>query len=177
MLLAMWILLLFWSFSAVPNTTLQGFDFVSKKTIDYKLAHNEYTVVYFFNADCPCSNAHFQYLNALKSEYPNWEFLGFHSNKSVEQKKAQEYFDQFKIAFPVIEDASLKIADQLKAIKTPHVYVLDSKGEIIYQGGATNSKDPKNATKHYLKEVLRALKAQQPLPYSSTKTLGCYIER
>jgi hypothetical protein len=173
----MWTLLVLLAFSAVPDTTYQGFDFVSQKTQDYKLTQKDYTIIYFFNAECPCSDAHFQYLNELKTTYNQWSFLGFHSNKGVSQQKAQEYFDQFKISFPIIQDVDLKMADQLKAIKTPHVYIVDAKGEIIYQGGATNSKDPTNASKHYLKEVLSALKTNQPLPYSSTKTLGCYIER
>ncbi|MCB0348617.1 MAG: redoxin domain-containing protein [Bdellovibrionales bacterium] len=173
----MWILLTIMAFATVPKQIYKGYDFASKHQIEYQLVNDTYTVVYFFNTDCPCSGAHFKYLNSLKEQYPGWSFIGFHSNKSVDIKKAQAYFDASNIKFPIIEDEDLQIANVLKAVKTPHVFVIDNRGEVLFQGGATNAKDPERASKHYLKEVLTALEKHQPLPYKVAKTLGCYIER
>ena len=71
----------------------------------------------------------------------------------------------------------VKQADLFGAVKTPHVYIFNAKGERIYSGGASNSRDPKKANKFYLEEVLEDLAAGKPPRYEKTRVLGCYIER
>lgn len=155
---------------------ISGLNLISGKTTSIK-NKNRPTVAFFLNRSCPCSQAHFDHLNNLSKEYPQYNFVGLHSNKTLSEKSAQEYFQQFKIDFPVIQDKSLKYANIFSALKTPHTFILNTKNEIIYQGGATNSRDPKRATKFYLEDALSEMAQGKQISTPVTKTLGCYIQR
>ncbi len=135
------------------------------------------TVIYFLSSTCPCSQGHFDHLNSLQKSYPEFQFIGFHSSKSTPLKRAKRYFDQFTIDFPIYLDKKLKVANLLKALKTPHVFVLNKKGDFLFQGGATNSRNPKRADQFYLQKALRELKEGKPIETKVARALGCYIQR
>ena len=163
--------------SDIYSAQVNGFNLITKQIVSLKKQEKPIRVYYFISSKCPCSQAHFDHLNDLQKMYPQFEFVGFHSNKSAKRKNAIKHFEQYKIDFPIIEDQGLVFANQFKAVKTPHVYVLGKDDQVIYQGGATNSRNPKRAKKFYLKEVLLALSKGEKSPYKVNKTLGCYIER
>jgi hypothetical protein len=80
----------------------------------------------------------------------------------------------------VTEEEALKdakIADQFGALKTPHAYIVNGTGKIIYSGGVTNSTNGPNATKQLLKEALLSVKAGKNPEPSEVRTLGCVIAR
>jgi hypothetical protein len=54
---------------------------------------------------------------------------------------------------------------------------MSSKGEILYQGGVSNSTEVENAKEFYLADALNALKQNQSLKKSQTRVLGCPIAR
>ncbi|EPZ52294.1 redoxin [Bacteriovorax sp. BAL6_X] len=134
-------------------------------------------VLIFLSPSCPCSQKQFDYINSLAKKFTNLEFIGFSSNKHINKKKALEYFDQFKINFPIFIDQDLKFANKMNALKTPHVFLLNEKQEVIYQGAVTNKRSPELSSKFYLNDVLTALKNNKELPYKESKALGCYIAR
>ncbi|MFG1484727.1 redoxin family protein [Halobacteriovorax sp. RZ-2] len=134
-------------------------------------------VLIFLSPSCPCSQKQFDYINSLAKKFSNIEFIGFSSNKHISKKKALEYFDQFKINFPIFIDKDLKYANKMNALKTPHVFLLNDKEEVIYQGAVTNKRSPELSSKFYLNDVLTALQNNKELPYKESKALGCYIAR
>jgi len=165
------------TFAKISLKEVKGLDLVGGAEKAIKLTEKEFSVVYFFNANCPCSKAHFDHLNSLKTKFPKFQFIGFHSNKAISKKVAKKYFDKFEIDFPIFLDKELIYADIFKALKTPHVFVINSKGEFVYQGGATNSRNPKRASKFYLLDTLNSLGKGEKPELSYTKILGCYIQR
>ncbi|RLA62671.1 MAG: hypothetical protein DRQ88_08875 [Epsilonproteobacteria bacterium] len=164
------------TFAKTSWENIKGFDLVSGISKEVKL-EGQFSVVYFFNVNCPCSKAHFDHLNSLKNRFPDFSFIGFHSNKAISQKTAKKYFAKFEIEFPIFLDKELYFANIFKALKTPHVFIVDPQGELVFQGGATNSRNPKKASKFYLLDALTALNQGQQPPTVVAKTLGCYIQR
>ncbi len=81
------------------------------------------------------------------------------------------------MTFPILEDTKNAWANQFGALKTPHAFVVNTKGEIIYQGGVTNSHVGPAATTQYLKEVLIDLSAGKAPRHKIGRALGCYIQR
>ena len=140
------ILLLILNISSQAKT-FEGIDLRDKSTYSKMLGKSKFLVAYFLSATCPCSQAHFNLLNDLQKNNKDIDFIGFHSNKSVSKEKAHKYFKKFEIDFPILLDKKLDYANQFGALKTPHIFVLSPKGEIVYQGGATNSRNPKKANK------------------------------
>lgn len=150
-----------------------GLDLISNKQVEVQTSKAAYTVAYFLSSSCPCSQAHFSHLNELQKKYPKFKFIGFHSGKAISKEKAKKYFDQFDIDFPIIFDRDLKFANELSALKTPHIFVLDDQGKKIYQGAATNSRNPERADKFYLRKVLADLSAGKDPQYKNIKSIGC----
>jgi hypothetical protein len=135
------------------------------------------TVVVFLSALCPCSDSHNQELVALSKEYPEVQFLGVHSNLYESSDIAKPYFTRAAFSFPIIQDSQLKLANQFKALKTPHVFVISKRGEIVYRGGVSSSQDFNRADRKYLREALLDLKQNKPIHTPEGRTLGCAISR
>lgn len=154
-----------------------GLDLRDKTPFSKNIGKEKHLVAYFLSATCPCSQAHFDLLNNLQKQNRNVEFIGFHSNKTVSKEKAHKYFKKFNIEFPILLDKSLEFANEYGALKTPHIFMISPKGEVLFQGGATNSRTPKKATKFYLRDALNSVKNNTEIKISKSKALGCFIQR
>lgn len=154
----------------------KGQDLVRNLKIE-KNKNSKVGVFYFLSSTCPCSKGYFKYLNDLQKKFPQFSFMGFHSSKSISIEVAQKYFDKHEIEFPILFDKDLKYADMFKASKTPHVFVLNENGEVLYHGGVANSRMIKNAKTFYLEEVLTDLNENKKPRHSYARALGCYIAR
>jgi hypothetical protein len=135
------------------------------------------TAVIFLSALCPCSHSHLSYLTKLKEQHPEVDFLALHSNRDEDSKTVEDYFSKNPLNFPLLKDDKSTWANRLKAYRTPHAYIISSKGEILYQGGVSNSTEVENAKEFYLADALNALKQNQSLKKSQTRVLGCPIAR
>jgi hypothetical protein len=159
------------------TTFIKGLDIRSGLEINQLEKTSKGTILYFISATCPCSQAHFDYFNSLKKEFPDFDFYGVHSNKKVSNEEAKTYFQKFQIDFPIVDDRELIIANRFGAVKTPHIFILTAKEDILFQGGATDSQNPQRGKKLYLKDALVALSTGVEIKVKEAKTIGCYIER
>jgi peroxiredoxin len=164
------------SLAAMRLNDVQGFDLVSahqKKVLNGKLG----TVVIFVSAVCPCSNSHVAELSALQKEYSDFSFVGVHSNSDESAETSAAYFKKLDLGFPIVQDTDQKIADAFKALKTPHAFVLNTKGEIIYKGGVSNSADFTRADEKFLRNALNDVQLGKAVGKPEGRTLGCLIAR
>ena len=135
------------------------------------------SVVIFISKDCPCSKGNLNYINKLAEEFKGFNFYGIHSKKNVSDKDLLAYLGDKKLFFKIYNDPDLKIADDFKALKTPHAFILNTEGEVLYSGGVTNSTFPENAKTYFLKDALNEFMNTKKIVNFETKTLGCYIAR
>lgn len=162
--------------SSQPNITkkLEGLDHKEKSlSFDYKDKKN--TVVVFLSSVCPCSNSHIKTLKALSNEFKETQFVGVHSNYTEDKTKAMAYFNKMELPFPIIYDKETEIAKRFGAVKTPHAFILNQQGQIIYNGAVTSSSNAEIAKYNYLEIALNDLKAGNKPSAPRRKTLGCYI--
>ena len=134
-------------------------------------------VFLFMSQKCPCSNGHYEHIADLQKRNPEIQFIGIHTSLKIPQKKIINHYKSKGLSFPLIQDNGFYWSDKFKAVKTPHSYLVGKNGDVLYQGGVTNSRNPKRAKKFYLKTVLNDLKNQKTLTYTESKTLGCRITR
>jgi hypothetical protein len=134
-------------------------------------------VVVFLSALCPCSDSHIFYLKNLKEKFPTFDFIGIHSNADEELKITKEYFSKANLNFPVISDTNSLYANELGASRTPHSYLISNSGEILYQGGVTNSSKADKATEFYLSDALNSHKDGKKIKVTNSRVLGCEISR
>ncbi len=141
------------------------------------LAKSPSTVVLFLSAKCPCSMSHMEEVRTLAKDFPNVQFVAINSNKDETLEMGRNYFSQADLTFPVVRDENLKYADQLKAVKTPHAFILNRSGNILYQGGVSDSAKFPNATRKFLREALTDLSKDQEIRTPLARALGCSIFR
>lgn len=79
-----------------------------------------------------------------------------------------------------LRDVDGKVGKAYDAKTTPHMYVINAEGVLVYNGAidskrSTNPKDIEGA-ENYVKSALAALKAGQPVATPTTQPYGCSVK-
>ncbi|EQC46890.1 redoxin [Bacteriovorax sp. Seq25_V] len=160
----------------IDMKNIEGLDLRTMENKSIEL-NAKFNVFMFFSASCPCSKSYFDYLNKLSEKYKDIQFFGFHSSKTLSTDVAKNYFSNFDVHFPVIQDKELKYANIFEALKTPHVFVLDAKKNIVFHGGVADSRHMTSAKNFYLENALNDISNGNQPRMAHAKALGCYIAR
>lgn len=118
-----------------------------------------------------------------KAQDANIGFVLINSNEakragedSLEEMKKHAEKMNYKMHYLV--DKQSKLADAFGAKTTPHVFVINGKGKLVYKGSIDNSWDSKRTEDlHYVNEVITALTREQDIPNKETQPRGCSIKR
>ena len=173
------ILLAVSAFSSLAGAAepLAGQQLLNQEKVSVIFPTAKKTVLIFMSAQCPCSGSHEPLVKDLATRFKNFQFFIVHSNANETLKETQEHFKQAALGITVIQDNKTQWADRFGALKTPHSFVLNEAGEVIYQGGVTDSHVGPQAKNKYLEEVLQDLTDGKKPRRSEGRALGCYIQR
>ena len=155
-----------------------GKDLLTGREVRFPSKEDRIPVLVFLSAKCPCSRSHEPELKRLHARFAGagFEFIGVHSNQDETSSESKKHFKEAALPFPVIEDRGAKLADEFRALKTPHVFVLKG-NEVVFQGGVDDSADGARAKKRFLEDALATLQQGKPLEVSRARALGCAIQR
>jgi len=163
--------------AAASKVQFTGKNIITNETLSATVDGKKALVVIFLSAKCPCSNSHIEELKSLSYDFPDFNFVGVHSNLDEAVDVSKAYFTQMKLPFPVIQDVNAAIADQYQAFKTPHAFVIHVDGQILYQGGVSSSKNFAKAEHKFLRNALLDIHLGQTVAKAEGRTLGCSIAR
>ena len=99
----------------------------------------------------------------------------------VEAARAKELTAQ-RDAAPagVLLDPKSRIARAYGAQTTPHMYIIDPKGTLVYMGAIddkpSSAASSLNGAKSYVRQAVAELKAGKPVSEASTKAYGCVVK-
>lgn len=161
-------------FASTPLDSVQGYDYKKQNDVNISLKKTETYVVAFLSAKCPCSASHEKPLKDLAAQYPKIQFIGIHANQDESLQEGERKFKDFP--FSVVQDKDAKMANQIGALKTPHIFVVKN-GAIVYQGGVDDSTDASRAKKFHLKAALEEISQGKDPSFKEGKALGCFITR
>jgi peroxiredoxin/mono/diheme cytochrome c family protein len=140
-------------------------------------------VLVFIGTECPVNNYYMPRLTELYGQYAakGVQFLAVNSNPQDSAQYVAEHARQAGLRCPVLKDADQKVADLLKAERTPEVVVLDSRRMICYRGRIDDQfgvgfRRPQ-PTRRDLVEALDAVLAGKPVSIARTEVTGCLIAR
>ncbi|NBV50783.1 thioredoxin family protein [bacterium] len=175
----------FWLFSALSLSCvqhpIQGTDLRTGKLIEVGIGKRGFSkkgaVVVFLSANCPCSRSHEPVIEKLSQEFPEFDFLAVHANQDEPLEEAKAYFKTAQLTVPVIRDTGAQLANELKALKTPHAYVIGPQGQCWFEGGVDDTRNAQKAKEHYLRNALTAVRAGKEPAEKNVRTLGCVISR
>lgn len=79
--------------------------------------------------------------------------------------------------FPYTVDVDSRLAREFGATRTPHVYVFDNSGKLVYRGAIDdNARKRAKVEETYLANALDAMLGGETVEQHSTKALGCSIK-
>ena len=106
-------------------------------------------------------------------------WLAIDSSHFVTAEKAAEWREKEGFEHPVLMDASGEVGKIYKASTTPHMFVIDREGKLVYSGAIDDNdrgdKKPEEVT-NYVGKALEALKEGKPVDVSETKPYGCSVK-
>ncbi len=163
-----------------PAFALKDVDGKTVKLADYK---GKVVVLEWFNPDCPVSaGCHRE--GALKDQAAraakdgvvwlaiNSSAAGKEGSGADKNKKAAA---DFNMKYPVLIDESGEVGRMYGAKTTPHMFVIDVKGNLVYRGAIDNQqKGEKNV--NYVDAALADIKAGKAVQTKETKSYGCGVK-
>lgn len=111
---------------------------------------------------------------AINSAAPGKQGNGEGANREGVKKYGLEH--------PVLLDESGKVGKTYGATNTPHIFVIDDKGTLIYRGAVDNSPDGEGGSPtggklvSYVEEAVGAAKLGKAPPVAETKAYGCSVK-
>lgn len=145
-------------------------------------AKGRWIVVVFISPECPVANASIPVLNALAREYvaAGVEFVGVYADPTLDASLLRRHAADYRLAFSTADDRSQKLVHWTGATYTPETFVFSHDGALLYRGRIDDrvtgfSASRPAATHEDLHDILRALTAEKPVPFTSRPGFGCSI--
>lgn len=162
----------------VPEFQLLGLDGVPHSSSETK---GKITMFHFWSAECPFVVRYNDRLNKIASDYApkGVNVVGINSNVDETAEQTIAELDKRAITYSILMDTNHQVADLFGAVTTPHVFIVDQGGTLVYRGAVDDQgwSEDNQPTKSYVNEVLDALLAGKPSPHAETKSVGCTVKR
>lgn len=173
--------------SDAPAFTLKDTTGKTHSLSDFK---GKFVVLEWFNEGCPFVQKHYSSGNMqkLQKEYTGKDVVWLSINSSapgeqghVTPESASKTIKDWKMdATKLLLDHDGKVGKMYGAKTTPHMFVINKEGKLIYQG-AIDSKATPNTTDiassaNYVKVALDNSMAGKPVATTSTKPYGCAVK-
>jgi peroxiredoxin len=169
-----------------PEFTATDINGQAHKLSDYK---GKVVVLESYNLDCPFCHNHYRsgamqelqrdltakgvvwlLVNSVSPKYPN--------HRSAEAAR-KEWASQKINATAWLDDSSGAVGKAYAMRTTPHMFVIDARGMLVYEGAIDDrpapNGDPRTAH-NYVREAVQKLQAGDKLAVSQTKPYGCGVK-
>jgi peroxiredoxin len=170
-----------------PGFSLQDYE---GKAFQLAGLRGKTVVLEWFNPDCPFVRASHT-KGSLKGLAKRWAekgvvWVAINSAAPGRQGHLPDRVAAGKKAFemdhPVLADESGAVGRLYGATNTPHMFVIDPQGVLVYRGAIDNSPDGEGdspaggALINYVDVALQALAAGKPIETKETRAYGCSVK-
>jgi hypothetical protein len=178
--------------AVAPGSPAPDFKGTDSNGVQHSLSdyRGKYVVLEWANKGCPYDQKH--YLSgSIESQQKDWTakgviWLSVISSAPGEQgyvtpSEENTYLKKMNAApTAALLDPTGTIGRLYEAKTTPHIFIIDPTGKLIYEGAldnkpTTDQADLKGAD-NYLNDALTAAIAGKPVPVASTRPYGCSVK-
>jgi peroxiredoxin len=173
--------------SPAPDFSLPDIDGKVVRLADYR---GKVVVLEWFNPECPfvkAAHTKGSLVSAAKKHAGDgvvWLAVnsGAPGKQGAGADKSRAGKASFALEHPILIDESGAVGKLYGAERTPHIYVIDSKGVLVYRGAVDNSPDgigesPSDGKlTSYVDEAVGAVRAGKTVAVAETKAYGCSVK-
>jgi peroxiredoxin len=160
-----------------PEFTLANYDGKTISLSDYK---GKIVVLEWFNYECPFVKYHYEKAKTmveLPNKYKDVVWLAINSTGHLTTEKNKEFAEKYKLSYPILDDRTGKVGHAYGAKTTPHMFIIDAKGNIAYNGAIDNSPMGKEENIiNYVDKALVELTTGKEVSTPTTEPYGCSVK-
>jgi peroxiredoxin/mono/diheme cytochrome c family protein len=149
-------------------------------------ADKDAVVIVFLGTECPLAKLYAPRLGEMARKHADRvAFVGIVANQQDSIQEITAYANRHQLEFPILKDMNNVVADQMGALRTPEVFVLDRNRIIAYRGRIDDQYGFVEAagfqrpapTRNDLAEAIDEVLAGKSVSVASTEVAGCLIGR
>lgn len=159
----------------VPDFTLNDQNGEPHQLSSYR---GKTVVLEWTNPTCPFVEYHYKKdtMTTLAAGYPEVIWLTIDSSHYATQAKSLEWAKAEKVK-TVLIDSTGNVGRLFGARTTPHMYIINPRGELVYQGAIDdNPHMDERESLNYVSEALKALKEGKKISTAKTAPYGCSVK-
>jgi peroxiredoxin len=162
--------------------TLKSFAGKEISLSDYK---GKIVVLEWFNDECPFVKYHYDTVTTMvglanKYEPKNVVWLAVNSTNHTTPEQNKEWAAKHNLPYPILDDRSGKVGRAYSATNTPHMFIIDQKGNVVYEGAIDNAAMGKPRAGedliNYVDKALGELISGKPMSVTKTDAYGCNVK-
>jgi peroxiredoxin len=163
-----------------PNFTLKATDGKAWSLSDAK---GKVVVLEWVNPECPvcvrvCEQGVVaETVKGVKELFPDAVYVAINSSaaRPASLSNTASYLASHNLKIPALLDSDGAVGLMYGAKTTPHCYVIDANGVLVYQGAIDDGANG-NAKMNYVVNAAKALKAGEAVSPSTTRPYGCSVK-
>ncbi|CAE7245290.1 resA [Symbiodinium necroappetens] len=168
-----------------PDFTLTDFSGNTHTLSDY-IEDEKVVVLEWFNPTCPYVKLHHEKQSTmadLSAKYGKenivWLAINSSNTENPGYTQCADFIEEWNLAYPVLDDSDGKVGKMYGARTTPHMFIIDAEGVLVYNGAIDNdSRGNKsgNDKVNYVANALDELIAGNAISMAETKPYGCSVK-
>ncbi|MFH1613830.1 MAG: redoxin domain-containing protein [Planctomycetota bacterium] len=163
-----------------PQFTLNSYD---DTTVDLSQFREKIVVLEWFNYECPFVKYHYEQKKTmieLADKFSKHEvvWLAVNSTSHAAVEETRRFAADHKITYPILDDRTGRVGRAYGAVATPHMFIIDHNGIIVYSGAIDNAPLGETAQPYvnYVDKALMELTAGGKVGIPKTKPYGCSVK-
>jgi peroxiredoxin len=152
------------------------------REVDLGKLRGKIVVLEWTNPDCPFVQRHYRAktMNTLADRFKDRDvvWLAVNSTSYMDAAKDRAWRTEQGFSYPVLDDRAGAVGGAYGAKTTPHMFVIDKTGTVVYQGAIDDDAAGANegSARNYVAEALDDVTTGKPVRVAETKPYGCSVK-
>ena len=152
------------------------------RDVDLAQLRGKIVVLEWTNPDCPFVRRHYgaKTMRTLSDRFKAQDvvWLAVNSTNYMDAARDRAWRTEQGFSYPVLDDHAGTVGTAYGAKTTPHMFVIDRKGTVVYAGAIDDDAAGGSETtaRNYVAEALDDVTAGKPVRVAETKPYGCSVK-
>jgi peroxiredoxin len=152
------------------------------KTVSLADQAGKIVVLEWFNEDCPIDMRVYKMDDGMGKTAHKWMdkgvvWLAVNSTKNKTNETNKKAAEKLGITWPILNDAPGDVGHAYGATNTPHMYIIDQTGKLVYMGAIDDDPQGEKSTRvNYIDKALGELTSGTAISTPQTKAYGCTVK-